>query len=387
MVLREAKVSAIDAVTLTQELVRFDTRNPPGDEAQCAAMIADLLSSHGLSVTAHDFGPGRTNLIARFPIHESKAAQRPVIFTGHIDTVPLGAAEWSHDPFGAEIVDGRLYGRGSTDMKAGVAAMIAAVVEEADRLRERSNVVLVITGGEETGCEGAIALVKDRMLDAASMLVVGEPTRNAFVAGHKGALWLKACCSGRTAHGAMPHLGDNAIYKAARAVTKLESFGFNAAQHPILGSATLNVGTMVGGLNINSVPDSAELTIDVRMLPGMDSAAVTDQLSFTLGGDCSISTILDLPAVWSDPAHPAMKLFSECREAATGSASAVGGANFFTDASILTPALGGVDTIICGPGSPDMAHKTDEYCEVAKIDEAVKIYRAIIAQAGLLDTH
>ncbi|WP_421915763.1 M20 family metallopeptidase [Mesorhizobium sp.] len=380
-------MSAIDAVRLTQELVRFDTRNPPGNEAQCAVMIADLLGSHGLSVTVHTFGPGRTNLIARFPVRASKATQRPVVFTGHIDTVPLGAAEWSHDPFGAEIVDGRLYGRGATDMKAGVAAMIAAVIEEAERLRERSDVMLVITGGEETGCEGATALVKDRMLDAASLLVVGEPTANAFVAGHKGALWLKACCGGRTAHGAMPHLGDNAIYKAARAVTRLESFGFNAAQHPILGSATLNVGTITGGLNINSVPDRAEMTIDVRMLPGMDSTVITDQLSFTLGGDCSVSTILDLPAVWSDPRHPAMKLFSECREAATGSVSTVGGANFFTDASIFTPAFDGVDTIICGPGSPEMAHKTDEYCEVAGIDQAVKIYRAIIARAGLLAAH
>ncbi|SFU00700.1 M20 family metallopeptidase [Mesorhizobium sp. YR577] len=379
-------MSAIDAVTLTQELIRFDTRNPPGSEAQCAAMLADLLSSHGLSVTVHNFGSGRSNLVARFPIRASKATQPPILFTGHIDTVPLGLAAWSRDPFGAEIVDGRLYGRGSTDMKAGVAAMVAAVVAEADRLHERSNVVLVITGGEETGCEGAAALVRGRMLDPASLLVVGEPTGNSFVAGHKGALWLRACCSGRTAHGAMPHLGDNAIYKAARAVTKLESFGFNAAQHPVLGSATLNVGTIAGGLNINSVPDHAELTIDVRTLPEMDSAALADQLSFTLGSDCKVSTILDLPAVWSDPKSPAMKLFSECRDAAAGWTSAAGGANFFTDASVFTPALGGVETIICGPGDPEMAHKTDEYCEVARIGEAVEIYRAIIARTGLQET-
>ena len=300
------------------------------------------------------------------------------MFAGHVDTVPFGHADWSCDPLGAEIVEGRLYGRGASDMKAGVAAIIAAAVAEIEFLRQTSGIALVITGGEETGCDGASALVADRMLGEAGLLVVAEPTANDMLVGHKGALWLKACCRGRAAHGAMPHLGDNAIYKIADAALKLKTFEFNETRHPVMGPATLNVGTVGGGANINSVPDHAELTVDLRTLPGMKHGKVLDQLAFELGAGCDVSTLVDLPAIWTDPARPGMRLFQRSHFAVTGFAAEVKTANYFTDASVLTRALGDVDTVICGPGEPLMAHKTDEYCEVNKITEAADIYRAVI---------
>jgi succinyl-diaminopimelate desuccinylase len=139
----------IDAVALTQTLVRFDTRNPPGDEAACVRHLANLLESHGFAVTLSDFGLNRLNLVAR------RGDGPAPTFTGHLDVVPLGSAPWTRDPFGGEIIDGKLYGRGSCDMKAGVAAMIAAAIAEPD-----APVTLILTGGEETGSNGARALAE-----------------------------------------------------------------------------------------------------------------------------------------------------------------------------------------------------------------------------------
>lgn len=363
-------MAGIDAVALTADLVRFDTRNPPGDEAACAAFLAELLHGHGFAVELQSFGERRTNVVAR----RGKGPFRAL--TGHIDVVPLGTAPWTHDPFGAEIVDGKLYGRGACDMKAGVAAMIAASVAEPD-----APVALYLTGGEETGSHGARALAEAGLLDAAELLVVGEPTANRFLAGHKGALWLRACCHGVTAHGSTPHLGDNAIYKAARGIAALERFGFNVPPHPVMGSPTLNVGTMQAGQNVNSVPDRAEFTVDIRTVPGMSHNRLRDELGFTLGGETELDALVDLPPVWSDPAGVAMQRMAAAYGRALGRPVAAASANYFTDASVLTPAMGGVPTLICGPGDPAMAHKTDEYCEVAAIHDAVAIYRAIISDA------
>lgn len=366
----------IDAVALTQQLVRIDTRNPPGNEAACADFLEALLVDNGFAVTRHSFGEGRYNLVARLG-----QAGPATMFTGHIDTVPLGTLAWTRDPFGGEIVDGRLYGRGSCDMKAGVAAMIAAAVAEAEWIAEHGSVTLVLTGGEETGSHGAQALTETDLLGEARLLIVGEPTANRFLAGHKGALWLSACCSGVTAHGSTPHLGDNALYKAARGVVALESYEFNVARHPVMGLPTLNVGTLQAGQNINSVPDRAEFTIDIRTIPGLAHASVRDQVGFTLGPDTALDALVDLPAVWSDPSRPEMQQLATAYRTATGRDAEGVTANYFTDASVLTPALGGVATVICGPGDPAMAHKTDEFCTVQSITEAVAIYREIIRSA------
>ena len=363
----------IDAVELTQQLVRIDTRNPPGNEAACADFLEALLIDSGFAVARHSFGEAHFSLVAKL----GKAGPA-TMFTGHLDTVPLGTAPWTRDPFGGEIVDGRLYGRGSTDMKAGVAAMITAAAAEARWIGENGAVTLVLTGGEETGSHGALALAETDLLGEARVLVVGEPTANRFLAGHKGALWLSACCSGVTAHGSTPQLGDNAIYKAARGTLALEHYEFNVARHPVMGSPTLNVGTLHAGQNINSVPDRAEFTIDIRTVPGQRHEAVRDQVGFTLGSETVLTSIVDLPAVWSDPARPEMLRLADAYRTTTGRAAEAATANYFTDASVLTPALGHVPTVICGPGDPAMAHKTDEYCEVGHIIEAVEIYRGMV---------
>ena len=176
-------------------------------------------------------------------------------FTGHIDIVPLGEATWRHDPFAGETDGDLLYGRGSSDMKSGVAAMVVAARAIARDRQRRAGIELVLTAGEETGCSGAREIVKvPGSLGRVGALVVGEPTDLGPRLGHRGVIWIRLRFKGRTAHASMPHEGDNAVLKAARAAVLLSEYDFDRIAHPALGRPTLNVGRLEGGLNLNSVP-------------------------------------------------------------------------------------------------------------------------------------
>lgn len=363
----------IDPVELSRELIAFNTINPPGHELACITHLEKILAGAGLETSIHSFAPDRANLIARIGGSNGKP---PLCFTGHVDTVPLGNAPWSVDPFGGEIVDGKMYGRGASDMKCAVAAFVAAIGNMAEQLRDGSGAVLVITAGEEIGCEGAFHLARGGQLGRAGAIVVAEPTSNVPLVGHKGALWLKLTLKGVTAHGSMPHLGVNAAYKAARALLVLEKFQFNVAPHPYLGSPTLNVGTVHGGLNVNSVPDHTEVGIDIRSIPAIDHARIQEHLKAELGEDITLEPTVDVGAVWTDPSSPWIKdVYGVVREV-TGEniGTEPKTAPYFTDASALTPAFGNPPTIILGPGEAAKAHQTDEYCSVQRIREATDIY-------------
>lgn len=369
----------IDPVALTQALVRADTVNPPGHEDLCTTQLADLLSSAGFACHTVDFAPRRSSLIARIGGRPDRA---PLCFTGHVDVVPLGAAPWKHDPFGGEIVDGLLYGRGSSDMKSGVAAFTAASIALAERLRDTSGLTLIITAGEETGCEGAFHMVGDQetraLIGAAGALVVGEPTSNAPLVGHKGAFWLSASLSGTTAHGSMPERGDNAVYKMARTALALEAFKFDTGAHPLMGAPTLNVGTAHGGLNINSVPDAAELGIDIRSVAGQDHRHLLQCLCHTLGPQVKLRALLDVESVYTEPDDPWMQRVFALSQQRSGQQPQPRTVSYFTDAAALREPLGMPPTVILGPGEAAMAHQTDEYCRVDAIHEATAIYEALI---------
>lgn len=364
------------AVRLTQALVRQNTINPPGNERRCADILAKRLEENGFAVTTVGFGEGRASLVARIG---SRDGALPIAFTGHIDTVPLGMREWSQDPFGGEIVGDQLYGRGSSDMKAGVAAFVEACIDHRSTLEKGPGALLVITAAEETGCEGAYDLCSQPdLLGKAGALVVAEPTSNYPLVGHKGALWLKAVAEGVTAHGSMPEKGVNAVAKAARAVVKLDDFDFNERRHEVLGGPTLNVGTLHGGINVNSVPDRAEIGLDIRTVPGQTHARVKEALGSFLGPEVAITPTVDVEAVWTDPGDSWLRRVFAIVTPLLGEAPTVKGATYFTDASALTPALGGLPTVILGPGEAAMAHQTDEYCLVSRIDQAVEVYGRLI---------
>ena len=368
-------VTRIDAVELTKQLVRMNTINPPGQEEQCARHLGALLEGAGFRVAYHEFAPQRASLVATIGGAADKA---PLCFTGHIDTVPLGAAHWKMDPFAADTDAGKLYGRGTSDMKCGVAAFVAASLNIADRLARSPGLELVITAGEETGCQGAFHLTdKSGALGRAGAVVVGEPTSNYPFVGHKGAFWLNARTRGVTAHGSMPEKGVNAVFKAARAVAVLEKFRFSNPPHPLMGQATLNVGTLHGGLNINSVPDEAVIGIDMRTIPNIRHAELRAELERQLGAEVELETLLDIEAVYTAPEDPWVQDVFDVMQTFLGKRPDPRVATYFTDAAALNIAYGTPPTVILGPGEAQMAHQTDEYCVLDRVAQSVAAYEEI----------
>ncbi len=291
--------------------------------------------------------------------------------------MPVGAAPWRHGAFSGRVEGGRLHGRGSTDMKAGVAALVTAATGHAAAGGRRA-LALVLTAGEETGCLGAAHLAAIGALPRASGILVAEPTGNRVGIGHRGALWLEAAYAGVGAHGSTPHLGRNAIYAAAEGIARCRVQDFAGQDDPLLGAVTLNVGTMRGGINVNSVPDEAAFTVDLRTTVPGSHAGFVRRFADLLGPGARIATLLDLPAVRTPPAAPLV-------QAALAAAAASGVADpapralpFFTDASVLVPACG-AEAVILGPGDPALAHQTDESCAVDEIAAAVAIYRRVMA--------
>lgn len=375
MTTRQSNLGA-DALAFTRELIRTPSINPPGDEEACARLVGAELERNGFKVQLQQFGERRFNLVADLA---GSGSGLPVGFTGHFDTVPLGNAPWRFDPFAADVADGRVYGRGASDMKAGIAAFIAACIGARDDLSRSGGVHLVLTGGEETGCDGAKALaaVRPPMIRPVSLLLVGEPTCNYPYIGHKGALWLRGTTHGKTAHGSMPEQGANAIYKAVRAIDRLQQFEM-PEQHPLMGKPTLNVGTIRGGLNINSVPDRTEFEMDIRTVPGMEHQCLCDRIAHYLGQEIDVQVLVDVPGIATPAEDPAIqRVYALCAHL-HAEPLVPRAVPYFTDGSVLVPAAGNPATVILGPGELQLAHQTDEYCRVDRLQQAVELYRAIL---------
>jgi len=362
----------VNALELTRDLLSFNTINPPGQERECAQYLGKMLEDGGFKVAYYDFDESRTSLIARL---EGRRDKPPICFSGHLDTVPLGAESWSKDPFSGEVDGNRVYGRGASDMKSGIAAMVGSALRLQKNFQGKAGITLVFTAGEETGSQGASYLAGlNQVLGQCGAIVVGEPTSNFPLVGHKGSLWLEIETTGITAHGSMPEQGDNAIYKAVETVNKLQEFDFNVRPHPFLGRPTLNVGTIAGGLNINSVPDRAVVGVDIRTVPGLTNDAVYEKMKSYLGEDVKIKPIVDMGSVTTDPENVWIQAVFDIMKPFLGKRPEARGVAYFTDASILTPAFNMPPTVIMGPGEPGMAHKTDEFCRVSKIKEAMEAY-------------
>ena len=363
-----------DAVSLTKALLRFDTINPPGRESDCARYAGAMLQEWGYAVEYFDYQEGRTSVVARAGVSDKKG---PLCLTGHLDVVPLGAREWTRDPFAGETEGDRLYGRGASDMKAGVAAILLAARAFARKLSGTPGVVVVLTAAEEGGCIGSAQLAKTQLLGRAGAMIVGEPTSNYPLVGHKGSLKFHARFPGVSAHGSMPELGVNAIYKAGRALSKLENFDFNARPHPVMGKPTLNVGTFAGGTGVNVVPDEATIGVDVRTVPGVDHGELVKRLKALLD-EAELDVFSDLQPVWTPvDSEWVQRVFEICRPYLDEPPTART-APYMTDAANLLKVYAGAPTVVLGPGEAVMAHQTDEYASQERIRQSVAIYEALI---------
>jgi succinyl-diaminopimelate desuccinylase len=367
-------MSNADAVGLTKSLLQFDTVNPPGRERDCARYAGAMLQEWGFKVDYHEYADSRTSVVARLGGSEKKA---PLCLTGHLDIVPLGARPWTRDPFKGETAGDKLYGRGASDMKGGVAAILMACRSLSKQLNNTPGVVVVLTAAEEGGCIGSRHLAETRLLGKAGAMVVGEPTANYPMVGHKGSIKFYARFKGVGAHGSMPELGVNAIYKAAKAISSLEGFSFGVKKHPVMGGPTLNVGTIEGGNTVNAVPDAARIGVDIRTVPGMDHTVLLEKITAMLS-DAEFDVFSNLPPVWTAPDDEWMQRVFEICKPYVGEAPAARTAPYMTDAANLLKAYAGAPTVVLGPGEAAMAHQTDEYCSMERVRQSVDIYEKII---------
>ncbi|PMS15462.1 acetylornithine deacetylase ArgE [Trinickia dabaoshanensis] len=371
------KNEIFDPIRLTQLMVRAQTVNPPGNELELARTIQLLLDSLGLQTFIHEFEPGRANLVA----YDSAGPEPRLCFTGHLDTVPFGGAAWRCDPTSGHIDGDRLFGRGASDMKSGIAAFIAALKRYRDRHEALPRVLLVLTAGEETGCDGAKRLAElDWSMHRVGAMIVGEPTGNQCAIGHKGALWIDAQSFGRTAHGAMPELGENAIYHAADAVQRLRTFDFRTPGDPLLGKPSFNVGTISGGLNVNSVPDRASFSIDVRTVGGLDHATLLDDLGVYLGNKVTLRARVDVPPLLNAMDNAWLRQARDIVATVSGVSTNQTTVAYFSDGPVLRGLFGDVPAAIIGPGEPSCAHQTDEWVSVERILQCTEIYERLLSE-------
>ncbi len=382
MALQEQALAYLDEaalVQLTRDLVQIRSINPPGDEAAVATCVAQRLTHAGMfaEIVPHEEA-GRASVIGGL---RGSGARPALLFSGHLDTVPAGD-NWEHNILAADVSEGKIWGLGTTDMKAGVAAMLLAM-----EAIKRTGVVLqgdllfAGTAGEEVDSMGAQRLVQQQKLSNVGFMVIGEPTTNRVFTAEKGVLWLELSTKGRTAHGSMPHLGVNAIMHMSMLLHALTTAEIPYEKHPLMGDFTMNVATITGGVKTNIVPDACRVTIDTRTVTGQDHQQILDTVRQLIDQLCAtdptfhaeVRTItervpLDIPF----DAAP-VQTFIRVRDQVTGQTSVPMAATYATDGSVFVPAYN-APMVICGPGLPEKAHQPNEYVDIHRLTEAARIY-------------
>jgi succinyl-diaminopimelate desuccinylase len=368
---------------LCRDLVAIPSVNPDGDpgtphtgEKNCAEFVGKVLTRLGASVSFEEVLPERPNVIGRFPSRpKADGSRKPrILLAPHTDTVSV--AGMTIEPFGGEIREGRLYGRGACDTKGTMAAMLAALEEIGPDIPDLPvEVTFVGFMGEETGQWGSRDFAAKYAKDY-DFALIGEPTECAVVHTHKGSYWCSLTTTGRAAHGARPELGENAILKMQPVITALYQdflprLTAPEFRHPVLGDSTLNLGMIQGGSRINIVPDTCTIRLDIRFTPAVHRHGIVELLQ-TFLDDHGFSGIVtpEKDAICGplDTAarNPFVQHLAACGNGLTG-------APWFCDAAWL--AAVGIPAVAAGPGSIAQAHTADEWVSLAELDRGVRFYR------------
>jgi len=376
-------MNAAPVLETLADLVRINSINPAYDlgnpEAEIVSYIEHFFSERGIETWRQEVFPGRPNLIARLP---GQTTKRRIVLEAHVDTASITGM--SIPPFEPVIKDGLLYGRGSCDTKGGLAAMMHAVTNlHASEQIPECEVWMVAAADEEHSARGVIKLCENLTAVAA---IVAEPTELRPVIASKGVLRWKVCTVGRAAHSSKPQLGINAIAKMARVIEAFEKDAV-ALQHRVqrlLGSATLSIGVIRGGVQVNFVPDHCEIEIDRRLLPGENAIdvlagyqAILDRLR---EHDIDLQARMEPPLIVDEALEtPADSIVARTASQTLRSMGLPGelvGVPYGSDAGKL--ARHGVPSIIFGPGSIDVAHAAIEYVDCNQVLQAEEFYREFL---------
>lgn len=381
-------VSAVQEAELVEycrEMVRIKSVNPPGDEMAMAEYVANVLKPIGLEVKLLKHSSSRASVLA---ILRGSGQVPALLYSAHLDTVPLGAEQWIHEPFAAETLDGKIWGRGSADMKGGLAALLVmAKIMANSGLSIKGDLIFAITAGEEIDSLGAKSVASYPGLGPVQAIIVPEPSYNDIYIAEKGALWLEISTYGKTAHGSMPALGKNAVMMMVELIKGLEKISIPFESHAMLGGFSMSINTISGGIKTNVVPDRCVVSIDMRTVPGQDhhdimarfQGLIKDLGKHDPDFKAAIEISNDRPPIETSPEEPVVKMMVDIVADITGELPIPKGVNYYTDAATLTPAFK-APMIICGPGHPGLAHQPNEYVEIEKLVQAAKIYTAATHQ-------
>lgn len=355
-----------DVIPILKELIKLKTENPPGFTMNAVKYLEEELEECGIHSKIQEYSEGKANIIAEYG-----DGVKSIILTGHLDTVPAGDEnKWKFPPFGSIEDDGKIYGRGSTDMKGAVAAFIAIMKYlKENNVKINKKIVFLGTSDEEIGMDGAVVAKDSGIMENCDFVVVGEPTDLKVAIAEKGTLWIKVKVEGESAHGSTPHLGINAIETAAEVIPLMKTAIPNF-EHKILGKSTLNIGKIEGGTLINVVPEYCEFKCDYRVvadeLRGQIKEKIEDivkSVNNRSEAKVSIEIIHEVPAIeLKDPPEFLQILAKNAKQ----SEDEFIGVNYGTDGAMLVPEY---DTpfVIIGPGNLDQLHVTDEYTEKDKV--------------------
>lgn len=367
-----------ETLVLARALIAENTIDPPGNEINAANIVSRILASEGIDHELHEIAPGRTNLVARI----KGSGERPALaLSAHFDTIGVDKAAWRRDPFAGEMEGGRLYGRGSTDMKGGMAAMTyAAIGLKRSRRILKGDLLLAFSAAENSSCLGAKKLVEEGHFDGVGALLVSEPTSMRVFVSEKGALWLRVTAKGDYGHNAFSEdrVGDrgNAIVRLARFLDRIHDLKFNAPRHRHLKPPTINVGLIRGGLSTPLIPPHASADIDIRLVPGLEAEAVMAAFRSLAGEHVNIE-MLDLkPPVDTPDDHPFVRLCLQACRDETGYTGGPEGVAYYSDGAVIAPQLN-LPMVIIGPGEVGMSGAVDEYVEIANLEASMKIFQLI----------
>lgn len=372
-----------ELITLLADLVRINSVNPAyeggGAETEIQRFVQNFFVTHGVSASEQQVLPGRPNVIAKL---SGKNASRRIIFEAHCDTA--GVSGMLIPPFEPQIREKRLYGRGSCDTKAGLAAMMLAIADLRRANQQPPSEVWVVSAMDEEHSYRGVWELRKHLHAAAA--VVSEPTDMKMAVASKGCLRWRITVKGKAAHSSKPFLGINAIEHMGRVIRCLEeeSLRLKGIQHPLLGSPTLNVGLIQGGTQVNVVPDSCWIEVDRRLIPGEEPDQVFRDYQELLGRLHSERPSLDLtvnPPQLEDrpletPATSSIALHAAQALKEAGLDDGAMGVPFGSDASKLSSV--GISSIILGPGSIDQAHTAEEFVELEQVEKAFVVYRQIM---------
>jgi succinyl-diaminopimelate desuccinylase len=381
------EVDVDGVVDFTRRLVRIPSVNLPGQgEAAAVAEVVALARSWGWDPRVEEVAPGRPNCVVRL---DGGLPGKTLLFEGHTDVVTPGDPEaWTRDPFGADLVDGRIHGRGAADMKGGLAAMLHAARAIESEGPFPGTLVLAVLCDEEEMMIGVHDFIRRGHARGVDGAIVCEPEGGEVCLTQKGAIRLRIDLEGAMAHGAMPQEGRNPIVAATRLVASLEGierdYRTHPGEHPLLGLTHLTPTHLAAGSlpQLNVIPGHGVLTVDIRTVPGVEhvellervGSAVAD-VEHTTGVEVTVTVLVDRPSTETAPEEPIARAVLAAHAEVTGDRAVIGGVPGTTDGTILWRDAG-IPVVVYGPGGKWIAHQADEFVEVDDLIRHARVYVA-----------